>query len=132
MCGLQYPWIFEEYAKQQGWSEELTTDEFAPYCKEYYERAVKIINNIYPFREEDRKKLGGPEMAKDFYFCVNASISCGCMTDDAYDELVKFVDDLDKLDEETSLMISFIFDIFHELYTYYLGEDPLGSNEAFD
>ena len=123
MYGIQFPWTYEEYAKEQGWDEELTTDEFAPYCKKYYEKAVKIINNIAPFSEEDRKKLGGAEMAADLEYCLDASISCGCVSEEIQDELVKFFEEFDELDGEISMVTSFIIDIFYELYTYYLGED---------
>ena len=125
MFSIQYPWTYEEYAKKQGWDEELTTDEFAPYCKKYYEQAVHIINNILPFREEDRKKLGGPDMAADLDYCLNASISCGCVSEETQEEIVKFFEEFDELDGEISMVTSFIIDIFYELYTHYLGEDPI-------
>ena len=125
MCSIQYPWTYEEYAKQQGWDEELTTDEFAPYCKKYYEQAVQIINNIMPFSEEDRKKVGGPEKAADLEYCLNASVSCGCVSDETYDAMVKFFDEFDELDGEIGMVTSFIIDIFYELYTCYLGESLL-------
>ena len=120
MFKIDYARTFEEYAKQQGWSQELTTDKYAPYCKEFYERAARIIEGIYPFYEDDLEKLGGPEMAADIIDCFNASISTGCMEKDAHEELLKFYEDIEKLDEDIYEHLGFIFDIFVELYTKYL------------
>ena len=120
MCRIIYPKTFEEYARNNEWEEELLNDEYAPYCKEFYERAAKIINSIYPFYPEDLDKLGGPKMAADLTYCFNASISTGCMEEEGHKELLKFLDDIEKLDEDIYMHLGFIFDEFVHLYSIYL------------
>ena len=123
MCRIVWPKTFEEYAKKQGWSEELMTDEYAPYCKEFYERAARIIEGIYPFYKEDVERLGGPKMAADIIDCFNASIDNRCMEKEAYEELLRFYEDIEKLDDDIYNHLGFIFDIFVELYTIYLDKE---------
>lgn len=120
MCRIIYPKTFEEYAKKNDWKEEWLNDEYAPYCKDFYERAAKIINNIYPFYQDDLEKLGGPKMAADLTYCFNASISTGCMEEEGHKELLKFLDDIEELEEDIYMHLGFIIDEFVELYSIYL------------
>ena len=62
-------------------------------------------------------------MAADIIYCFNASIENRCMEKEAYEELLKFYDDIEKLDDDIYDHLGFIFDIFVELYTIYLDKE---------
>ena len=108
-----------EYTEKNNTSSDVFS-RYAPYCKEFYERAIRLVDEIEPFCDDELQELTHI-YAKPFpQHCLLASLHYKHISCEAYERCIALFNDIKKYQSETGAHLEFVTDMFAELYRKYL------------